>query len=118
MEGREEGQDQKYYTVTYHSEGHTEGEVPVDTYKYPINPPEFDPNKIYRDDELPFERPENGYATVMDQGTLKMVIDGIDRRFTHWAVFIGDNRVGFAFPGANILLHGNLDLYALWNYGH
>ena len=58
-----ENEDLQYLTVTYHSEGHTSGEVPVDPARYPV--PRFDgltpPSFIVR--------PET--AIILGQGTLK-----------------------------------------------
>jgi hypothetical protein len=122
----EDTEEEKYYTITYHSEGHTSGEVPVDTNRYPVKRPEFDPNKLYRDDELPFERPENGYATIMGPGTLVKVIDGTQYqyRLTGWRWypakdnpdFYGEDveRFSILVIGNPLIVRSNINLYADW----
>jgi hypothetical protein len=102
-------EEEKYYTITYHSEGHTSGEVPVDTNRYPVKIRERPDGA----DIIEWERPENGYITVMDQGTLEKVIDGVSCRFQYWISYY--NGVSeFAFPGNTFIVRRTMDFYAVW----
>jgi hypothetical protein len=117
MEGKEE--DQRYYTVTYHSEGHTEGEVPVDTYKYPVNPLERDPSKPFGEE---YERPEYGCAKIMDQGKMKKIVEGTEYKLYGWYWYPKndlpsydgrDERIYYEI-GTSFPVSCNANLYADW----
>jgi hypothetical protein len=59
MEDKNKEDEPKYFTVTYHSEGHTSGEVPVDPKHYPAK---------FMDDNVFVEE---AYATILSHGNLE-----------------------------------------------
>ena len=94
-----ENEGLQYLTVTYHSNLHTSGEVPVDTRRYVVPrlsntlPPHF------------IVRPEE--ATALGQGTLER--DGFV--FIGWVVAPGPFSVQ---PGDKFYVLTNMRLYARW----
>ena len=105
----------EYLTVTYHSEGHTSGEVPVDPTRYPVPRRNF--NVI-----PPMTVVHAETAIILGPGTLEK--EG--HVFAGWAV---RNTEGFSdnlwcavngwvqiVPPGLVLhfVHDNLDLHALW----
>jgi hypothetical protein len=93
--------EQRYLTITYHSEGHTSGEVPVDNNKYKI--PIQDPISFY----VALDE-----AIILDKGTLEKTgyyFYGWKVRQDHGDMFL------YYFPNKKIYIAENLDLDATWN---
>jgi len=87
----------RYFTITYHSAGHTSGEVPVDANRYPI------PNRNLVPPE-PFP-----IAVLLGPGTLQK--DGYE--FVVWALEEGSNR-GLE-PGLRMEVFMDMHFFAVWN---
>lgn len=87
----------KFFTVTYHGNGHTSGEPPVDPQEY----------------KLPHGMPSvYDYAVILDKGTLEKEM-GL---FGGWMAMnpngeLGLNRIQ---PGESYPMDADLHLYAYW----
>jgi len=110
-----ENEGLQYLTVTYHSDLHTSGEVPVDPTRYPV--PRMNFNVV-----PPMTVVHAEPAVILDQGTLER--DGYvffgwsDRpaRYGPSSLFCNKNgHIQVALPG--LVFHSireNLDLHAIW----
>jgi hypothetical protein len=94
--------EQPYFTVTYHGNGHTSGEPPVDTKKYKV------PNRM----KLPPEPGEE--ATILDKGTMEK--EGY--WFEGWAINSASygNHIYTRQPGEKLSVYENTDIEAIWYY--
>jgi hypothetical protein len=105
-----ENEGLKYLTVTYHSEGHTAGEVPVDPKKYPV------PRITTGIPPRPVVNPE--LAVVLDRGTL----ENEGYYFGGWMMRpIGGEPGRLCYPsnweranGEKIYVMHNIDFDAYW----
>jgi len=94
-----ENEGLQYLTVTYHSDLHTSGEVPVDTGRYVV------PRLSNTRPPYIIVRPEE--ATALGQGTLER--DGF--AFIGWRVVPGSDIVQ---PGDIFYVSRNMRLHARW----
>jgi len=88
-----------YFTVTYHSEGHTAGEPPVDSNRYVA--PNVDSDGLF------LWPAEPDTVIILGQGTLER--EGF--YFHGWSGRDGD---GWVIEGDSFRLQQNLELHAIW----
>ena len=110
-----ENEGLQYLTVTYHSDLHTSGEVPVDPTRYPV--PRMNFNVV-----PPMTVVHAEPAVILDQGTLEKegyVFWGwVTRNADGHSQAVSCNMNGHMFPAPpGTVLHSireNLDLHAIW----